>query len=226
MATACVVGSTGLVGSRILSTLQDLPSVSSIYAFSRRDLPAKPKTTNIVSADSDAWAGKCPATQVFLSALGTTRAQAGSTENQKKIDYGLNLELARAAKAAGTKIYVLISSQGASSSSFFAYPKMKGELEDAVRALDFDHAVIVRPGLILGERSDARFAESALKKLAGLVGGLGGLGCTDPWAQSADTIAKAAVRAALDCVEGKSVEKVQILNQADIVKLGRTEWKA
>ena len=29
---------------------------------------------------------------------------------------------------------------------------MKGELEDAVKALDFDHTVILRPGALLGQR--------------------------------------------------------------------------
>ena len=38
-------------------------------------------------------------------------------------------------------------------------------------------------------------------------------------------LAKAAVRARLDCIEGKEQEKVRILGQSDIVRLGRTEWK-
>ena len=45
-----------------------------------------------------------------------------------------------------------MSSAGSSSSSHFFYPKMKGELEDAVKALDFDHTVILRPGALLGQR--------------------------------------------------------------------------
>lgn len=47
----------------------------------------------------------------------------------------------------------------------------------------------------------------------------------DFWAQDADVVAKAAVRAGLDAVEGKEKEKFRILTQADIVRLGRTEWK-
>lgn len=88
---------------------------------------------------------------MFVSALGTSRAAAGGVANQRKIDYDLNLELAKAAKAAGTKTYVLISSSGANSGSKLGpYMKMKGELEDAVKALDFEHCLVLRPGLLVG----------------------------------------------------------------------------
>lgn len=41
------------------------------------------------------------ASKVFVSCLGTTKAQAGSIDNQRKIDLDLNLTLAQAAKDAG-----------------------------------------------------------------------------------------------------------------------------
>ena len=136
----------------------------------------------------------------------------------------MNLDLAKAAKEAGTKAYVLISSSGASSSSLMGYPKMKGQLEDAVKALDFDHVIVLRPGLIVGARDETRTAELVLRKLAAAAGSLSN-GLKDFWAQDAEVIAKAAVRAGLDCIDGKETEKFKILGQADIVRLGRTEWK-
>lgn len=159
-----------------------------------------------------------------MSGLATTRANAGGFENQKKIDLDLNLELAKAAKAAGTKAYVLISSGGASSSSMFAYTKMKGELEDAVIALDFEHTVIVRPGLLIGSRNELRAAEFALQKVAGFMGSISGNKLKDFWAQDADVIGRAAVKAGLEALEGKG-GKVRLLSQADIVRMGRSEWK-
>lgn len=92
---------------------------------------------------------------------------------------------------------------------------MKGQLEDAVKALDFDHVIIVRPGLIVGERAsrDSRAAEFVLRKLAGVAGSISPH-LKDPWAQDAEVIAKAAIRAGLDCVEGKEKEKFRILGQA------------
>jgi hypothetical protein len=45
---------------------------------------------------------------IFISALGTTKAKAGGLEKQRKIGFDLNL-LAKVARGAGAKTYVLIS---------------------------------------------------------------------------------------------------------------------
>lgn len=204
--------------------LSSLGEISSIHAFARKEVPSNPKVNAITSTDSTAWPTQFPANSpLFISALGTTRANAGGFDEQRAIDHDLNLELAKAAKAAGTKSYVLISSSGADSQSMMGYTKMKGELEEAVQALGFEHTVIVRPGLIVGDRQETRTAEMIFRKIAGFAGSVSGNRLKDFWAQDADVIAKAAIRAGLDCVEGKA-EKVWVLGQADVVRLGRTEW--
>lgn len=167
MATTCLAGSTGLVGSNILATLSKRPECQTLYAFSRKELPKSEKLQTIPSEESSAWPSKYPTNaSLFISALGTSRARAGGLENQRKIDFDLNLDLAKAAKAAGTKTYVLISSSGANSGSFAPYMKMKGELEEAVKALDFDHCLILRPGLLVSFLCPARLS-SALKRNMG-----------------------------------------------------------
>lgn len=209
----------------MLSTLCNSSRVQSVNAFARKELTANPKLNTITAPDSATWPSHYPAgIDLFISALGTTRANAGGFENQRKIDYDLNLALAKSAKEAGTKAYVLVSSSGANPSSMLGYPKMKGELEEAVKEVGFDHLVILRPGLIVGERNESRAAEAVLRKIASSAGALSNK-LKDFWAQDADVIAKAAIQAGLDCLDGKQQEKVQILGQADIVRLGRTEWK-
>ena len=89
-----------------------------------------------------------PTPSVFFSGLGTTKAAAGSISAQRSIDYDLNLELARAAKECGIKVYVLISAAGVSTASPFPYPRMKAELEEEVKKLGFQHTVILKPGLL------------------------------------------------------------------------------
>ncbi|KAH8601145.1 hypothetical protein B0O99DRAFT_681178 [Bisporella sp. PMI_857] len=230
MTSTVVVGSTGLTGSYILSTLLDLSSISTVHTLARRaPSSTSPKLTPHISSTTSDWssllASITPAPSIFYSALGTTRAQAGSVEAQRLIDYDLNLELARKAKETGVKVYVLISSTGASSTSRLPYGKMKGELEESVKELGFEHTVILRPGLIVGGREGARPVEFVLRKVAGLAGTLAH-GLKDFWAQDADVIAKAAVSAGLKALEGGAPGKVWELGQSDIVKLGRTEWKA
>jgi oxidoreductase len=81
-------------------------------------------------------------------ALGTTRAQAGSAEAFRHIDYDLVAEAAKAAKAGGCKHFAYVSSQGASASSWFLYPKTKGEIEEHLKTVGFETLDIYRPGLL------------------------------------------------------------------------------
>lgn len=60
--------------------------------------------------------------------------------------------------------YILVSTAGASSSSHFAYPSMKDRLENAVQALGFRSTIILRPGVLMGDRhEDRRMSEVLLK---------------------------------------------------------------
>ncbi|KAL8860496.1 MAG: hypothetical protein Q9178_003155 [Gyalolechia marmorata] len=226
MNTAALVGCTGLVGSQILSALQAIPQKPTIYAIARREITsATPNTKPVIEPNSADWPAKlknlATTPEVFLSALGTTRAQAGSFDAQRAIDYDLNLALANAAKDAGIKTYVLISSGAVSAKSRFPYMKMKGELEDAVKALDIPHIVIIKPGLLLGKRQDLRLAEAALQTVAKGLGTISKAWLTDWWAQDADIIGRAAVAAALECSEGRREKGVWIAGQSEILSLGR-----
>lgn len=156
-----------------------------------------------------------------MSALGTTRAQAGSFAAQRAVDLDLNLALARAAKESGIKTYVLISSGAVSSTSRLPYSKMKGELEDAVKTLQIPHTVIVKPGLLVGTREDLRLTEAVLQNIARALRMVSQKWLTDWWAQDVDVIGRAAVAAAVECSEGKRPEGIWILHQSDIVRLGK-----
>jgi len=227
MTSVAVVGSTGLVGSHILSYLLSLPSIASVHSIARRQ-PASPdpKLQPIVSTDTSSWSkslsSATPSPSIFFSGLGTTAAAAGGFENQKKIDLDLNVELARAAKDAGVKVYVLISSGGANSKSSFAYIRMKGELDDIVKEMGFEKTILVKPGIILGPRNERRLAEGVAQLFVKALGGLN-TGVKDRLGQDADVIGRAAVKAGLLALEGKAETDGAVweLNQADIVRLGK-----
>jgi hypothetical protein len=116
--------------------------------------------------------------------------------------------------------YVLISSGGAASSSMMSYMKMKGQLEDDVQKIGFKHTVILRPGLILGQREKSRLGEYVLQQIASGLGAVSS-GLKDSWAQDCTVIAKAAVNAGLQCTDGKREPGVWILDQREIVELGK-----
>jgi len=204
---------------------------SSIEILARRSPPSSSSSAPVkefVEKDTSKWAAHIsslsPAPSVLFSGLAATLAVAGGAENQYKIDHDLNIELAKAAKQAGIKTYILISAIGADAHSRFRYTKMKGEIEEHVKELDFDHTIIVRPGLIVCHRAERSYAETILQ---GLATGLGKVHSTlkDSWAQDADVIAKAAVAAAIKVEKGEVKDKLWVLGLSNIIQLGAKEWK-
>lgn len=164
-----------------------------------------------------------PVPNIFFSAFGTTKGAAGGFDNQYKIEHGLNVELARAARDAGSKVYVLISSSGANKNSSIPYSRMKGEIEEDVKALGFERTVILRPGLIGGQREESRPLEAAIRFVAAGVGKVHS-SLKDSWAQDADVIGEAAVNAGLKALAGDvpaGSEKVWLLYGSDIIRHGQ-----
>ncbi|THY32787.1 NAD(P)-binding protein [Aureobasidium pullulans] len=213
MTSVALVGSTGLVGSHILILLKASPKITNIHAFSRNPLPSSPKRTTIQSSNPYEWPSKYPKdTSVFFSALGTTVRIADSFAAQRKIDYDFNLALATAAKTAGVNTYILISTSGASPTSKIPHAKMKGELDEAVKKLEFEHVVILKPGLLLGEREDSRPGEYVGRSFARALGLISEGVLKDSRVQDADVVARAAVAATVEVVEGRNREEVWVLD--------------
>jgi uncharacterized protein YbjT (DUF2867 family) len=173
MATAAIFGCTGAIGSNLLATTIAQDAYTSIKTISRR-LPKQEsaKLDATLETDTSKWApaiaGLTPPPSVVFNALGTTRAEAGGLQNQWKIDHDLCIELAQAAKAAGVKTFVYISSAGTRGllSRYVPYSKMKIGVEDAIKELDFEQAIIMRPGMILErETPKAPFFENLVSNL-------------------------------------------------------------
>ncbi|KAH7319040.1 hypothetical protein BKA65DRAFT_556469 [Rhexocercosporidium sp. MPI-PUGE-AT-0058] len=143
MATLLRLGSTGLVGSIILNSLLSSAAVSSLYTTAHRGSQVlHTKLAPVIKADSSKWAEKVaailPTPSLIISVLGTSKVQVGRIENQRKIDFDLNLAVAKAAKAVGIKVFVLISAAGISTTSHFAYVKIKAEFEEPIKKVGFE----------------------------------------------------------------------------------------
>lgn len=103
---------------------------------------------------------------------------------------------------------------------------MKGELEEHVKELGFKNVVILRPGLLVGGREKSRLGEGQMQGIARGLRGVFGNKATNFWAQDADVVAKAAVRAGWKCAKGEREEGVWEIGQGEIVTLGSPEWKS
>jgi uncharacterized protein YbjT (DUF2867 family) len=160
MTTVLLVGATGLVGAAVLRQAQDDVRVVRIVAPTRRKLPPHPKLENPLvdferlPADAAWWA-----VDSVICTLGTTIRTAGSQDAFRRVDYDYPLAVARLARQHGAQAFSLNSATGADPGSRFFYNRVKGEVEEALRAVEFPSLTIVRPALIGGERDEFRPAE-------------------------------------------------------------------
>ena len=102
---------------------------------------------------------------------------------------------------------------------------MKGDIDEHIQEIGFEHTIIVRPGLMFGDREESRPAEAVLRMVANGLGKINSHWLKDTWAQEADVVAKAAVAAGLKAAKGQVKDKVWLIEQEEIIKLGRTEWE-
>jgi uncharacterized protein YbjT (DUF2867 family) len=163
--TAVVIGATGLVGGYLVRQLLDDPAYSTVITYARKNLGIHhPKLVQKPFPIPDSPIRDVTGDDFYCS-IGTTIKKAKSREAFRIIDFEVPLAFAKSAKEAGVSHFLLVSSVGADSKSPFFYPRIKGELEDAIGQLDFPSFTVVRPGLLRGPREEFRLGE----KIGGVI---------------------------------------------------------
>ncbi|ERJ58047.1 NAD(P)H-binding protein [Sphingobacterium paucimobilis] len=153
---ALVIGATGATGKDLLDLLLKDSRFNRVDVFVRRPLAIQHEKLSVHLIDFDQveqWQDLVQG-DVLFSCLGTTLKAAGSKEAQWKIDYDYQYNFAKAARHNHVPSLVLVSAAMASPSSMFFYSKMKGQLEEAVKALDFPHLSIFNPPTLVRKDSD------------------------------------------------------------------------
>lgn len=216
MKTAIGIGATGLVGSELIRQLIDHPEFGRIRVFVRRTtgISSSKMEEHIVNFDSPGEWTHLVQGDVLFSAMGTTIKTAGSKEEQWKIDYTYQYNMAAAAAANGVPCYVLISSVGASERSKIFYSRMKGELDREISKLPFQKTIIIRPGILEGKRPESRPGEVTGIRVMSAVSKIGFLRRFRP--VPAKTVARAMISAALDDTAG-----VKVYTLEEVFTLGR-----
>ncbi|WP_374529561.1 NAD(P)H-binding protein [Novosphingobium sp.] len=157
-----LVGASGLIGSALIRLAVGRSDIR-IIAIARSEIPLPPGARmEVLVADPANWADAIAAANadVLVSALGTTWKKVGKDEEAfRAVDQHLVLACARAAKAAGIRQVITISSVGADSSSKNFYLRVKGEVEQALGRLGVTRLDVIRPGLLRGSRRELRPAE-------------------------------------------------------------------
>jgi uncharacterized protein YbjT (DUF2867 family) len=166
MTKVLLVGATGLVGAAIVNQCPHALTV-----LTRRQVPGGPLPPRMALriADPVQWSRvvAAEAPDVLISCLGTTIKAAGSQAAFRAVDHDLVIAVAGAARAAGATQCITVSSVGASLDSSNFYLCTKAEGEAGLRDVGFARLDILRPGLLIGDRSGPlRLGEAAAQFLA------------------------------------------------------------
>lgn len=180
---AIVSGASGMVGMQLLHQLFQNESFDWIISFGRRELALKHHKLVQIKVDFDhldkvdleeaarqqnMGGEKQPllkalkeasTSYVAFCALGTTIKKAGSKENFYRVDHDFVIDFARMALRMGVKRFLYVSALGADAQSSIFYSKVKGEVENDLKRMDFDYVGIFQPSLLLGERNESRPGE-------------------------------------------------------------------
>jgi len=167
--TSLVIGSTGLVGKKLLFELAK--KESEVIAITRRFISNLPENVSLLNINFDDFVenGSIPSCDHLYICLGTTIKKAGSQSEFKKVDFDYCLSFAKKAREAGATKISLISSVGANPYANNFYLKTKGEVEEEIKKIDFQAINIFRPSLLLGQRAESRFLEKIGQNLSSFI---------------------------------------------------------
>ena len=156
-----LAGASGLVGSRVLEGLIEMPEFSRVVAVTRRPLGRDAlrlvnRILPFAQLESQLKGQSC---DTALCCLGASLKEAGSEAAFRDSVQGSVLAYARAARAAGARRFVMLSCQSANSASRRTAARVLGETLDALTALNFESLDLLLPGPLLGLRRGARLSQ-------------------------------------------------------------------
>jgi uncharacterized protein YbjT (DUF2867 family) len=157
--TALIVGATGLIGDILTHRLVESPTYERVKVLVRKSLNWQHPRLQEILFDFDHPNGLLVQGDDIFCCLGTTMRQAGSRDAFRRVDYQYPLEVARLGLANGARQFSIVTAMGADFGSRFFYNRVKGETERDLRALNYPSLTIVRPSLLLGQRTEARLGE-------------------------------------------------------------------
>ena len=189
-----MIGATGLVGSLLCDRILGRADAE-LHAILRRPSGRSAARYHEYVAPSQQWPDLVAsiAADKAVSTLGTTMKAAGSRVSFRAVDFAMVVSFALAARSAGARQMLTVSSVGADPASANFYLRTKGKMEQSLAAFGFERLDILRPGLLRGPRGGDRRLGERLGILASPVVNLFLRGSLDRYAAiDASTVAEAA----------------------------------
>ena len=170
-----VLGATGATGKELVQLLLNNSDFSKVSVFVRRPMSIKHEQLTVHKVDFSRLNNykNLVNGDVFFSALGTTRKDAGSKKEQYLVDYTYQYEFAKMASENRVSHYSLVSSVGANEKSYFFYPRIKGYLEESIKHLHFNKIHIFQPPSLIRQPDLIRYGEKISLKILSILNKIG-----------------------------------------------------
>lgn len=156
---AIVVGATGAVGTHVVSELLASPWCVRVTTLGRRAVttwdahPGRDKLAQrVIALEGDGAALEEAAREphdLAFCTLGIGRPSKVPHDEFVRVDKTWSLAFARGARAGGAVHLSLLGAVGANPRSRVRYLRVKGEVEEDLRALAFSRAAIFRPSILI-----------------------------------------------------------------------------
>jgi uncharacterized protein YbjT (DUF2867 family) len=160
-----MLGASGATGTEALQTLLKSGQTERLTLLGRTPIAgieADFVRQHIIDIlDARSYAGLLAGHDVAICTLGVGQPSKMSREEFLKIDKTAVLDFARACKNAGVAHFELLASVGIDAQSASFYLRSKGELADALMALDFVRLSIFQPSMILTPVNRYGFGQAA-----------------------------------------------------------------
>jgi predicted dehydrogenase/nucleoside-diphosphate-sugar epimerase len=151
-----ITGATGFIGSRLASLA--LRRGAQVWTLTRSDWSGEPAVPVAQRIYGEFPACLPPSLPAGLDALVHCAASLEPRERAAKaVNVAGTMKLAQAARSAGCRAFIFLSSQSAKPTATSAYGRTKHAAEEALRAADGVRAILLRPGLVCGPGSRGLF---------------------------------------------------------------------
>jgi len=204
-----LAGATGLAGEHLLDRLLTEPTVARVLAPSRQPLAEHPRLENPQGRLTELLPHLEGPVDTAFCCLGSSAEQAGTQEAFRAIDHDLVLAFGHRARELGARHLLVISAQCADPHSSRFYCRVKGEMEEGLKAQGWPQLTLARPTQLLGPRSEFRLLDQLPDPLLRLTFG-------NHRAISPCVLARALWRLALEEGEG-----VRVVEPEELQRLGR-----
>tara|TARA_Y100000590_G_scaffold415406_1_gene513152 strand:+ start:140 stop:796 length:657 start_codon:yes stop_codon:yes gene_type:complete len=161
MKTALIFGSSGLIGSQILSKINQNSNYDNIKLFVRsvpENSNSKIKIIQIDFENLEKYKDLIIGDDCFFC-IGTTHKDTPDKNEYRRIEYDIPVNVAKIAKSNSVNSFIYVSSMGANPNSSGSYLKNKGQVEEELKKINFTKLAIIRPSILLGNRNTFRLGE-------------------------------------------------------------------